>query len=95
MKIEIHSELFRIVLAVSRLIIIILLYYLSYFYRFATILHPCIFAQHDTKTGSNKTDNNGVKPQFTRCHGTQLFQLPVCIIQGPLLAAVGLVMKAA
>lgn len=40
-------------------------------------------------------DYSGVKLQFVVFHGTRIIQLPVCIIQWPLLAAVCLVMKAA
>lgn len=53
-----------------------------------------IFVQHDGKAGSKK-NYSGDKLLFSGYQGTRIFRLPVCIIQGPLLAAVGLVMKAA
>lgn len=43
------------------------------------------------KAGSDKTQQLRCSSQVVM----ELFLLPVCIIQGPLLAAVGLVMKAA
>lgn len=73
MKIEIISEFFRMVLAVSRLITLLMTFFPSvssnptagFFVVFlgftCLFLSICTVVQHDVKAGSNKTDYSGVK----------------------------------